>query len=435
MRTLCAILTLTLLSAVSASAAETKPAAGLANLPEAARVRISQTLGQDDVQFHARPVAGGFEASSGGLATRFTSTGVAVSSGTTHWGLAFRAYGYGDAGRSVGGAAPQANKNRVEYQRGAITEWYVNGPMGLEQGFTIRRRPSKANGLLTIALETSGNLTAVDDTKAGLTLTTAGGQEALRYAGLTAYDANGKELHASMQVQGERLLLQVDDRNARYPVVVDPVVQLAKLTSSDGPFLGQSVSISGNVVVTSATGQGGAAYVFVKPPSGWQNMTQTARLTALGEIPTDIFGSSVAISGNVIVVGAPGTNQNQGAAYVFAKPAGGWKDMTETAKLVASDGVPGDSFGERVAVSGSTAVVAAPEATVGGNTLQGAAYVYAKTTQEWSDSAGRTYTEAGKLTASDGTEVSFFGTGVAVSGDTVAVGADSAAQGGKHMCS
>ena len=62
MRTLCAILTLTLLSAVSASAAETKPAAGLANLPEAARVRISQTLGQDDVQFHARPVAGGFPA-------------------------------------------------------------------------------------------------------------------------------------------------------------------------------------------------------------------------------------------------------------------------------------------------------------------------------------------------------------------------------------
>ena len=156
MRTLSAILTLTLLAVVLANAAETKQAASLANLPEAAQVRISQTLGQDGAQFHARPVAGGFEAASGALATRFTATGVEVSSGNALWNLTLRGYGYGDALQRVAAAAPQANKNRVEYRRGALTEWYVNGPVGLEQGFTIQRRPGKANGPLTIALETSG---------------------------------------------------------------------------------------------------------------------------------------------------------------------------------------------------------------------------------------------------------------------------------------
>ena len=75
----------------------------------------------------------------------------------------------------------------------------------------------------------------------------------------------------------------------------------------------------------------------------------------------DYFGSSVSISGNTVVVGAPddtvGSNNQQGAAYVFTEPGSGWANMTQTAKLTASDGAAGDYFGHSVSISGNTVVV------------------------------------------------------------------------------
>ncbi|MBZ5574296.1 MAG: hypothetical protein LAO09_20735, partial [Acidobacteriia bacterium] len=160
MQTLRLILTVALLSALSAGASD-NGVAGLSSLPVAAQANISAALGRDSSEYYARPVSGGFEASSPGLAARFTSSGVEVSSGSAHWGLALRGYGYGNALWGVNAVAPQATKNRVEYRHGTMIEWYMNGPMGLEQGFTISQQPGKANGQpLTIALETSGDLAA-----------------------------------------------------------------------------------------------------------------------------------------------------------------------------------------------------------------------------------------------------------------------------------
>ena len=207
-------------------------------------------------------------------------------------------------------------------------------------------------------------------------------------------------------------------------------MQLAKLTASDGKSadkLGESIGISGNVIVV-GTLIANAAYVFVKPPTGWKDMTQTAKLTASDGMVDDLFGVRVAISGDVIVVGAPGANQNQGAAYVFVKPPTGWKDMTESAKLIASDGAPGDDFGF-VAVSGSTVVVSAFNATVNGNVFQGAAYVFTKPGGSWANPDRPVLTETAKLTASDGEVNDEFGTAVAIAGDTVAVGAEFASPG------
>lgn len=83
-------------------------------------------------------------------------------------------------------------------------------------------------------------------------------------------------------MQDGQLLLKVEDARAHYPVVIDPITQLAELTASDG-VAGDGfgiVAISGSTVVAGALFAGpkieqGAAYVFVKPPSGWANMTQT----------------------------------------------------------------------------------------------------------------------------------------------------------------
>src|SRR5262249_57460127 len=100
---------------------------------------------------------------------------------------------------------------------------------------------------------------------------------------------------------------------------------------------------------------------------GWTNATETAKLTASDGAPNDFLGSSVAISGDTVVVGADldtiGLNVQQGSAYVFVKPGTGWADATQTAKLTASDGAGRDQFGLSVAITGDTLVVGAPAHT------------------------------------------------------------------------
>src|SRR5207245_45285 len=154
---------------------------------------------------------------------------------------------------------PRADSNRVEYRRGSLTEWYVNGPAGLEQGFTINEPPGRSHGQpLTVLLAHSGDWTAtVDASRTGLNLSERNGKVELRYTELTAYDDGGQRLPAWLEARGEQLLLHVKDRGARYPVVIDPVFQVAELTASDEQPLdhfGVTVSISGDTVVVGAPG-------------------------------------------------------------------------------------------------------------------------------------------------------------------------------------
>ena len=99
-----------------------------------------------------------------------------------------------------------------------------------------------------------------------------------------------------------------------------------------------------------------------------------------------------------MVVGADratvGGNSQQGAAYVFTEPASGWASMTQTAKLTASDGAAGDQFGCAVSISGNTVVVGADNATVGADSQQGAAYVFTEPVSGWSS-----MTQTAKLVA------------------------------------
>jgi hypothetical protein len=123
------------------------------------------------------------------------------------------------------------------------------------------------------------------------------------------------------------------------------------------------------------------AYLFVKPADGWKDLFQTAELTASDGSPGDGLGWVVSVSGNVVVAGAPyatvGSNSAQGSAYVFARPQSGWKDMHETAKLSVPTGRASDNFGFSVGISGKTVVGGAPYASVT-YSRQGAAYVFGK---------------------------------------------------------
>ena len=160
----------------------------------------------------------------------------------------------------------------------------------------------------------------------------------------------------------------------------------AKLTASDAAsrgYFGKSVSISGDQIVVGADGDdnyAGSAYIFVKPSGGWADMTQTAKLTASDAAVSDYFGISVSISGDQVVVGAHYDDDggtSSGSAYVFEKPAGGWVDMTQTAKLTASDASSSDYFGNSVSISGDQVVVGAHYDDDGG-TSSGSAYVFEK---------------------------------------------------------
>jgi len=418
------------------------------SLPAGSQGPISGLIGADQSVYHAHLAGTHFRMDNPeqSLSAEFSADGMQVSAGEHSWGLTLEGYGYGESLQELPAVDPTARDNRLEYARGALTEWYLNGPFGLEQGFTLATLPAvMTGGPLTLALSQVGDLqAAVGAGGKELALSAVSGEAVLQYAGLAAYDADGRELRAWLEIRPgvngrpPLLLLCLDDQDARYPLTVDPFVQKAKLTASDKAaydYFGYSVAVSSDVVVGApyaAPGgktDAGAAYVFVKPGGGWGDMTQTAKLTASDKASNDRFGQSVAVSGGVVVVGAPvanpGGTTDAGAVYVFVKPGGGWGDMTQTAKLTSTDKAAYDYFGWSVLVSGSVVVVGAQLADPGGTPDVGAAYVFVKPLGGWGD-----MTQTARLTASDKAEIDMFGTSVAVSGDVVVVGASNAKPGG-----
>ncbi|MFZ0285493.1 MAG: FG-GAP repeat protein [Terriglobales bacterium] len=428
---------LSVLSFTAAASGQHQTRTGLSALPSAAQPAVSKALGRDIASYTVRRDLDGLQADNPEqrLLCTFGSSGIEVRTGQATWQLKLERYGYETAMRTVPNAVPQADRNRIEYRRGILTEWYINGPLGLEQGFILSRPPGQAKEReLILELALSGNLTAFQN-GGQLTLRNSAGQPILRYSGLQVHDSTGRKLEAGLNLDGQRLRLRVNGRDARYPIMVDPWVQTAELTASDGAAgdqFGWSVSTGGNMIVVGSPfhavganlGQG-AAYVFVEPANGWTNMTQTAELVASDGSANAFFGSSVAISGNTIVVGAGSAavngNPHQGIAYVFVEPANGWQNMTQTAKLTASDGYVGDELGAAVAISGNTVVAGAPYATIGSNFQQGASYAFVEPGGGWTN-----MTQTAKLTSSDGAAGDIFGDSVAVGATTIVVGASEA---------
>ena len=362
-----------------------------ASLPMVARTNISAVVGRDDVRYHITRQSSGWNATNldHKLTAHFDGKKLTLNSGDAAWGLALSHYGHGESRISPQTAEVLVKANRIEYRRGALTEWYVNGPVGVEQGFTFDKRPpASRSDYLTIAMKTSGNLRAdVDATRTGMRLIGNDGRAVLRYSGIEAYDANKKQLRAWIETHARELWLRVDDTRAQYPIVVDPIMQLGKITASDGSFsdgFGNGLAIGGNTIVVGAGGADGtigAAYVFVKPATGWTTMTETAKLTPSDGAPEDSFGA-VGVSGNTVIVGnAPctGANSRTGKVYVYVEPPTGWVSTTETAQLSASNGKICNGLGQQVAISGNVVVTAG----IGQNVPIGQVYVFVKPSTGW----------------------------------------------------
>ncbi len=227
-----------------------------------------------------------------------------------------------------------------------------------------------------------------------------------------------------------------------------------KVTNTDGgDELGHAVAISGDTIVvgapyedSSATGVGGsqasnsrmdagAAYVFARSGTTW---SQQAYVKATNTDAGDVFGWSVAISGNTVVVGAIGEASaamgvggsqasnaaaGAGAAYVYFRTGSAWASQ---GYLKATNTGAGDWFGASVAISADTIVVGAPDEdssarTVGGDGTNdaaanaGAAYVFVRSGATWSPQA--------YLKASNGAAGWLFGGAVAIDGDVIVIGA------------
>ncbi|HUU98061.1 MAG TPA: FG-GAP repeat protein [Phycisphaerae bacterium] len=157
--------------------------------------------------------------------------------------------------------------------------------------------------------------------------------------------------------------------------------QLAKLTARDGAAgdgFGWAVSVAGEIGVIGAPGdddQGsgsGAAYVFERSANLW---VELAKLTADDVAVDDVFGWSVAVSGEVTIVGVPYDDDygaRSGSVYVFERGPSGWGQM---AKLTPVDAAEGDYFGYSTAVSEDVLVVGAPHDDDNGF-RSGSAYVF-----------------------------------------------------------
>jgi hypothetical protein len=391
------------------------PHRGLASLPLAPQAQISAALGSDQPAYRVSPTAGGFAASNPGqqLHARFGRLGVVVSSNAGALRLRLSALGYGRRLTAVGAVAPTASANRVSYAHAGVTEWYANGPAGLEQGFTIPAAPSRhGSGPLTLAISLAGGDRAVVR-GGGRALIVGEGKHSLRYGGLTATDARGRTLHSWLALRNGRLLLSVDTRHARFPLRIDPFIQQGgRLTPNEeigGAYFGLGVALSGDGNTALVGGRGdngnrGAAWVFTREGEVW---TEEAKLTGAGEIGSSVeFGERVALSsdGATALIGGRGDNGGVGAAWVFKRGGGGW---FQQAKLTGTGEIGAGAFGNDVALSGdgNTALIGSCD-----NGCVGAAWTFTRSGSSWTQ-------QGEKLTPTGEIGQGRFGESVSISGD------------------
>ncbi len=347
----------------------------------------------------AYPTEAGYQARNPGQRwrTAFDGRGFLVEpdAGGWSWGLELGRYGFaGDEHTVTEPKSVLAEGHRVVYAWDEeFEEWYQNDARGLEHGYTVHRRPTRGaeqeTGTLTFTIRIRGELQPeVIDGGRSVRFLAKDGTGRLTYSVLTVFDADGRNLPARFDRVTAGLKLSIEEEGARYPLTIDPIAQPAYLKASNTEV-------------------------------------------------SDLFGYSVSISGDTVVVGAHGEDSNatgvngdqsnnqahgSGAAYVFVRNGDTW---IQQAYLKASNTDASDGFGAKVAISGDTVVIGAASEASGatgvngnqngnGTPYAGAAYVFQRNGTSWSQ---ETYLKA----SNSDTDDRFVP--VAVCGETLVVGA------------
>lgn len=323
--------------------------------------------------------------------------------------LRLRSIGRGEcAMRPRADVMRKVNGGRLDIHHGAdFTIHYDNSTEGMRQDFIVRRKPA-GDGDLTVTLVYDGDLTLVDkgpDAVLFAALHRERGRydSKVWYKDLRAYDADGKQVPATMRVLDEHTVaLVVDDRDARYPLTVDPLSTTADWVTDGGqPSMqfGHSVGPAGDVngdgygdVIVGAPrydgGQTweGAAFVYLGSATG---LSTSPDVVLEEDEYTAHFGSSVNTAGDVngdgysdVIVGAPEFTHGyveRGAAYIYLGGSSGVSTAYHRRLTIAQSYV---HFGSVVSTAGdvqndgySDVIVGAPDWN-SGQTGEGYVAVY-----------------------------------------------------------
>jgi hypothetical protein len=391
-------------------------ASELRSLAPAARASISAALGAESPAYRFSASRGSFEASNGAqhLGIVAGRSGVLVRSRGVELRLSLSAVGYGGRLSAVGAIQPKAHANRVTYAHEGIGESYVNGPLGLEQSFTIEHAPAgAASEPLTLAVAVSGDARASLAADAQ-SVTFLGAQGAsLRYGRLSVKDASGRALHSWLALDDGRLMLRVDAQDARFPLQVDPAVEegpetkipLTHEAGEEGEHAGVSVALSSDgdtALVGAPDGLHSSGAVWVFQRISGEEWAQEAKLEMPEAEPEGAgcpeegseheeaeecrFGWAIALSadGQTALVGAPqvdtqdGAVAEGGAAWVYTHTEAGW----QAERLSSPESEPDGHFGRSVVLSadGEAALVGAP-GEAGGH---GRVWVFTGSGSSWS---------------------------------------------------
>ncbi len=326
-------------------------------------------------------------------------------------------------------------QGRVELDRGNVREWFVNSAAGIEQGFDIDGRPAGL-GELQLHIDTDQAQLGLDAD--GITLHT--GEQMYRYSKLKAWDAKGTILPSSMRIEGDNMVLAIDDSKAIYPIVVDPLLSSASdgtLGSSQASAqFGHDAANVGDVngdgyedIVVTAYGFDGTAGAN---EGGWFLYLGGATVNVLTDgsglgLQVDArMGSSVAGVGDVngdgysdFVVGAEfydiNANGNEGRAYLYL----GGATFNSVADATFQESQSNGNFGSGVAGAGDvngdgfSDILIAAENYDGGATDSGSVFLY------YGSSSANTVSDATLTSNLAGVRL---GTGVDGAGDVNADG-------------
>ena len=378
-----------------------------------------------------------------GFRTYFAESGPRVvpriEGDSWEWGLSLVGCGRNGASWIVPPAVLRPGMNRIDYERGVLTEWYENSSRGLEQGFTLWVKPQET-GLVHLDLRLVGTLEpALADDGRAVDFRTGDGVNALRYAELLVTDADGRELPAWIEgFSGEGsggLRIVFDDEGAAYPVTVDPLTTSPSWTAESNQAVadfGWSVATAGDVngdgysdvIVGSPqydSGESGEGRVWVYHGSA-SGLSASPAWTAEGNQLAAIFGYSVSTAGDVngdgysdVIIGAYGFDNGQtdeGRAFVYLGSASG---LSAAASWTAENDQASSYFGYSVAAAGDVNGDGYADVIVGARFFdnpqsdEGRAYVYL------GSASGLSSSEA--WTAEGNQDGAWFGDPVAGAGD------------------
>ena len=307
---------------------------------------------------------------------------------------------------AVAAVEPKASGHRVEYTRPEFIEWYENKPEGVEQGFTLHRKPrtptQNPSWVQIISQPIQGLTLHLSSNQQSIAFLDANQVKVLDYGQLLVKDARGKILASELRIEKNAIILAFDDQAAEYPVIIDPLLTTPVWTAESNQanaYLGFSVASAGDVngdgysdVIIAApfydNGEAneGQAYVYLGSAGG---LGASAAWTAESNQAGAWFGYSVASAGDVngdgysdVIIGAYSYSNGEtqeGRAYVYLGSASG---LGASAAWTAESNQTNACLGYSVASAGdvngdgySDVIIGAPTYT-NGELQEGRAYVY-----------------------------------------------------------